>query len=64
MTSAVKILADQALRVYHHIVSLFDRVKFDIKTKLYLFDTMVFPILLCAAKVWDAYNFKEVISYI
>jgi hypothetical protein len=60
MTHAVKALYDQALRAYHNLMLLFDKVKFDVKTKLLLFDTMVVPILLYGSEIWGVYNYKEV----
>jgi hypothetical protein len=60
MTHAVKALHDQALRAYHNLMLLFDKVKFDVKTKLLLFDTMVVPILLYGSEIWGVYNYKEV----
>ena len=60
MLNAVKVLNEQALKAYHSLLCLFDKVDFDIKTKLSLFDSMVVPILLYGAEVWGVYNFKEV----
>ncbi|XP_053379986.1 uncharacterized protein LOC128548636 [Mercenaria mercenaria] len=51
MSGAVKALHDQALRAYHNLWSLFDKVNFDIKTKLSLFDKMVVPILMYGSEV-------------
>ena len=48
----VKVLQEQALHAYYNILSLFDRVHLDIKTKLSLFDQMVAPIILYGAEVW------------
>ena len=59
-TDAVKCLHDQALIAYSNLLYLFDRIEFDIKTKLALFDSMVVPILLYGAEVWGVYNIKEV----
>ena len=36
LTNAVKALSEQALRAYHNLLSIFDRVNLDIKTKLSL----------------------------
>ena len=44
MMYVVKALNDQALRAYNNLLSLFDKVDMDIKTKIYRFDTMVVPI--------------------
>ena len=46
MCDAVKLLSEQGLKAYHNLLILFVKVKFDVKTKLNLFDTMVAPILL------------------
>ena len=54
MIHAVKALNDQALRAYNNLLSLFDKVDLDIKTKLSLFDAMVFPILLyCSEEIYQ-----------
>ena len=47
---AVKVLQEQALRAYYNILSTFDRVYLDIKTKLSLFDKMVAPIIFMGRK--------------
>ena len=60
LSNAVKTLSDQALRAYYNLLSLFDNVEIDIRTKLKLFDTMIVPILLYGSEVWGVYNFKEV----
>ena len=60
MTGAVKALYDQALKAYHSLLSLFDKVSLDIKIKLSLFDTMIVPILTYGSEVWGVYNFQEV----
>lgn len=60
MSHAIKMLNDQALKAYHSLLSLFDKVHLDVKTKLSLFDAMVVPILLYGSEVWGVYNFKEV----
>ena len=60
LSQAVNTLSDQALRAYYNLLSLFDRVSFDIRTKLKLFDTMVVPILLYGSEVWGVYDFKNV----
>lgn len=57
---AVKALSDQGLRAYHNLLALFDRVKFDVKTKLYLFERMVAPILLYGSEVWGIYKLKDI----
>ena len=60
MSSAVKTLTEQALKAYHNLLSLLDKVSMDFKTKLKLFETMVVPILTYGAEVWGVYNYKEV----
>ena len=60
MIHAVKALNDQALKAYNNLLSLFDKVDMDIKTKLSLFDAMVVPILLYCSEVWGIYNFTDV----
>ena len=60
MTQAIKSNSDQALKAYHNILYLFDKVSFDIKTKLKIFDTMVVPILLYSSEIWGVYNCKEI----
>ena len=60
MIHAVKALNDQALKAYNNLLSLFDKVDIDIKTKLSLFDAMVVPILLYCSEVWGLYNFTDV----
>ena len=59
MKNAVTVLSEQALRAYNNILLLFGRIKIDVKTKLSLFDAMVYPILLYCAEVWGIYEFKE-----
>lgn len=49
-------LQEQALKAYHNLLSLFDKVNFDVKTKLLLFDRMIVPILLYGSEVWGIYN--------
>ena len=44
MIHDVKALNDQALRAYNNLLSLFDKVDMDFKTKLSLCDAMVVPI--------------------
>ena len=60
LSNAVKALSDQALKAYYSLISLFDKVKLTVNTKLHLFDTMVVPILLYGSKVWGVSKFKEV----
>ena len=60
MSGAINALSNQALKAYHSLLSLFDRVSLDIKTKLRLFDSMIVPILLYVAEVWGAFNCSEV----
>jgi len=56
MSHTVKILNEQALRAYHHLLSIFSRVKLDVKTKLSLFDSLVAPIILYGSEVWGIYD--------
>jgi hypothetical protein len=60
MVNAVKTLSDQALKAYNNLLSVFSRIKLDIKTKLSLFDSLVVPILLYGSEVWGIYNCKEI----
>ena len=60
MKTAIKTLSDQALKAYHNLLSLFDRIKLNIKMKLSLFDTMITPILLYGSEIWGAYDCKEI----
>jgi hypothetical protein len=60
LSYAVNTLSEQALKAYHNLLLLFDRIDFDIKTKLYLFDSMVVPILLYGSEVSGIYNFQEI----
>lgn len=60
MKKSVKALSDQALKAYNSILSLFDKVNFDIKMKLALFDSMVVPIIPYSSDVWGIYEFPEV----
>ena len=59
LSNAVKALSEQALKAYYSLLSLFDKIKLTVKTKLHLIDTMVVPILLYGSEVWGVYNFKE-----
>ena len=60
MIHAVKILSDQALRAYNCLLTLFNRINLDVKTKLSLFDSMVVPILLYCSEVWGIYDYKAI----
>ena len=60
LTYAVKALSEQALKAYNSLLSVFTRIKLDIKTKLSLFDSMVVPILLYGSEVWGIYENKEI----
>ena len=51
MSNIVKILNEQALRAYHHLVSIFSRVKLDVKTKLALLESLVTPNILYGSEV-------------
>ena len=52
LSQSVKALSEQALKAYHSLLYVFDRVNLDVKTKLSLFDSMVVPILLYGSEVW------------
>ena len=58
LTSAVKQLNVQALKAYHSLLGVFDRVALDIQTKLSLFDSLIVPIILYGSEVWGIYNYK------
>ena len=60
LSYAVKTLSQQALVAYNNILSIFSRVKLDMKTKLSLFEAMVVPILLYGSELWGIFEFKEV----
>ena len=60
LEAGVKALSDQALRAVNNLLGLFQRVYFDIKTKLALFDALVTPILLYNAEVWGLYDFPHI----
>ena len=51
LEAGVKALSDQALGAVNNLLSLFQRVYFDIKTKLALFDALVTPVLLYNTEV-------------
>ena len=57
---AVSALHDQANRAMMNLFQLFKRTKFDIKTKIHLFDRLISPILLYAAEVWGIYGLQQV----
>jgi hypothetical protein len=57
---AVESLNEQALKAYNHLISIFSRIKLDIKTKLLLFDSMVAPIITYGCEVWGIYDLAEV----
>ena len=61
MLFSVKNLIERANKAYHNILSRFERLHLDIKTKLTIFETMVTPILLYGAEVLGGiYEYKEV----
>ena len=60
LSQSVKALSEQALKAYHNLLYVFDRVHLDVKTKLSLFDAMVVPILLYGSEVWGVYGYKEI----
>ena len=57
---AVSALHDQANRAMMNLFQLFKRTKFDIKTKIHLFNRLISPILLYAAEVWGIYGLQQV----
>jgi len=60
LNDAVKTLNEQALKAYNHLLSIFSRVKLDVKTKLLLFDSLVVPIITYGCEVWGIYKNSEV----
>ena len=60
MNDAVKCLSIQALKAYTSLLSVFSRVNPDTKTKSFLFDSLVAPILLYGSEICGAYSFKEI----
>lgn len=59
-SEATKTLAEQGLRAYNSLLDIFDRIKLDVKTKLYLFDSLITPILLYGSDVWGIYKYKDI----
>lgn len=59
MNNAVKMLNEQALKAYNHLLSVFSRLTLDIKTKLSLFDALIVPIILYGSEIWGAYDHSE-----
>jgi len=59
---AIKALIEQALKAYNHLISIFSRVALDIKTKLYLFDMFVVPVITYGCKVWGIYSLSQVVK--
>ena len=57
MTEAIKTLANQSLKAISGLYSIFSRLKFDVKTKLMLFDRMVEPILLYCSEIWGGVRY-------
>ena len=55
----VKALSEQALKAANQVLALSKRMRFDIKTKLKLFDSLVSPILLYASEVWGIYEYEH-----
>ena len=53
-------LHEEAIKAYHGLLLVCDKVPLDIKTKLALFDSMVVPILLYGAEIWGVYKFRNV----
>ena len=57
--NAVKVLLEQALRAYHNLLYIFDKLDCKIQMKLELFDKMITSILLYGSEVWGIYCIKE-----
>ena len=60
LNGSVKALSEQAIKAYHNLIAVFNKVKLDIKTKFYLFDSLIVPILLYGSEIWGVYEFKEI----
>ena len=60
MKNVVKVLNEQALKAYNHLLSIFSRVSLDIRTKLSLFDSLVAPIIMYGSEVWGIYDMPEI----
>ena len=58
LEAGAKALSDQALRAVNNLLGLFQKVHFDIMTKLALFDSLVIPILLYGPEVWGLYDYS------
>ena len=56
----IKALSDQALKATNQLLALFKRMKFDVKTKLRLFDSLVSPLILYASEVWGIYGYDHI----
>ena len=56
----IKALSGQALKATNQLLALFKRMKFDVKTKLRLFDSLVSPIILYASEVWGIYGYDHI----
>ena len=60
LTKAVHALNEQALKAFNQLLSVFNKIELDIKTKLSLFDALVAPIILYGSEIWGIYDIKEV----
>ena len=58
--NAVNVLSDQALRAYHNLLYIFDKLDCKIQMKLELFDKMITQISLYGSEVWGIYCIKEI----
>ena len=56
----IKALSDQALKAANQLLALSKRMCFDVKTKLRLFDSLVFPILLYASEVSGIFGYDHI----
>ena len=56
----IKALSDQALKATNQLLALFKRMKFDVKSKLRLFDSLVSPIILYASEVLGIYGYDHI----
>jgi len=60
MKNVVKVLNEQALKAYNHLLSIFSHVSLDILTTLSLFDSLVAPIIMYGSEVWGIYDMPEI----
>jgi len=62
MKNVVKVLNEQAMKAYNHLLSIFSRVSLDIRTKLSLFDSLVAPIIMYGSEVWGINDMPEIVA--